>query len=664
MPPYVLVVESDPDLQQRIGSTLGEASYELSAETEAAWARRSLLVRPPDAVVVDTSLTDGSGFSVAIAIRKEADTRKIPIFFVASKFSGASHSSEARRRFAPAHYFSTPLDLDSLLAAVLETVPPRPADPHASVPDYPVPPPPVAALTDATQRRERREVEQAARHLSVRDGDTRGSLTRQPFARLLQRFYAQRRTGSLLLVREAIKKIVYFREGYPVSVRSNVLVECLGQILLSEKLISKGALDESLRRMEQEKKQQGSLLVEMGALSPYNLSRALVSQMEAKLYELFSWRSGTFTFTDGDEPAGEPVRLEKTPASLILEGIRRHYDALRLAAALEPLLGHYVVPSRDPLKRLQGITRDAAELRFIDSIDGTKRLESLLGSTSITTDRARLLLAAMSEAGMVEPARTAAKRVADEAKQRREGTGEHPLGRSADQKTVEELTAVLETMRRQTHFIALGTTTTADAGEVDQAYEQLAREYHPDRFRARTDDVRGVALKIFDRLGEAQTTLRDAGRRRKYLQQLDRERAGREDETAPVAVQEASSAAAEQVYYTGVEHLRARRYREAVEAFRQATLLSPGQASYHGALGWALFRAAPADIAAIDAGQAALRHAIGLDPDSPWVRVSLGRFFAETGRPDQAIGEFEMALGLNPGLTDIEEEIRRLRGQT
>src|SRR5688572_20787205 len=86
MPPYLLVIESDPDLQQRIGDTLRQAHYELSAETDAAWAKRSLLVRPPDGVILDTRLSDGSGFVVAEELRRDPDTRTVPIFFVASGY--------------------------------------------------------------------------------------------------------------------------------------------------------------------------------------------------------------------------------------------------------------------------------------------------------------------------------------------------------------------------------------------------------------------------------------------------------------------------------------------------------------------------------------------------------------------------------------------------
>ena len=81
------------------------------------------------------------------------------------------------------------------------------------------------------------------------------------------------------------------------------------------------------RRMQTEKRQQGEILVEMGALSPYNLERALVEQVEAKLFEMFSWADGKFMFKAGDTRAGgEPRCSSARRPRLILEGIRRHYD--------------------------------------------------------------------------------------------------------------------------------------------------------------------------------------------------------------------------------------------------------------------------------------------------------------------------------------------------
>ena len=189
-----------------------------------------------------------------------------------------------------------------------------------------------AATSDPVQRREKRAVERTARTLVENaDADQRGTLKRTPFARLLQRLFAGRKTGSLLLMRDNTKKIVSFVDGYPVSVRSNVLGECLGQILLQQRLISNEALQDSLRRMKAEKRHQGEILVEMGVLSPYNLSRALVEQVEAKLFEIFAWPDGQYMFKEGEAPHGEAAAARnRSPAALILEGIRRHYD--RVAA--------------------------------------------------------------------------------------------------------------------------------------------------------------------------------------------------------------------------------------------------------------------------------------------------------------------------------------------
>ena len=108
---------------------------------------------------------------------------------------------------------------------------------------------PRASLRDPVQQRERRDVERSAKSLVADPAQAAfaGTLKRTPLARLLQRIYAQRATGSLLLLHDTAKKIVMFAEGYPVSVRSNVLGECLGQILLEKQLITGDALAVSVR---------------------------------------------------------------------------------------------------------------------------------------------------------------------------------------------------------------------------------------------------------------------------------------------------------------------------------------------------------------------------------------------------------------------------------
>src|SRR5438309_86587 len=113
---YVLIVETDVDLQQRIGAALREAGYELAAETDPQWARRSIAVRVPDALVVGTQLGTDDGFRLADEVRRSEETHGVPIVFLATTaHRGAAHRAEARRRFAPADLLIAPVDPSAVL---------------------------------------------------------------------------------------------------------------------------------------------------------------------------------------------------------------------------------------------------------------------------------------------------------------------------------------------------------------------------------------------------------------------------------------------------------------------------------------------------------------------------------------------------------------------
>ena len=682
---YVLIVESDAELQRQIGSALRDAGFDLHAEAEAAWAKRTVSTRVPDVVVVDTRLTDGDGFAFADELRQTPETRGTPIVFVASTHRGVSHRAEARRRFAPADYLPTPLDLAGLAPRVAElaargsAAAPAPIDPADQITPPPVP---KETLRDPAQQRERRDVERSAKSLTADadDAELQGTLKRTPFARLLQRLFSKRASGSLLLLRDTTKKIVVFVEGYPVSVRSNVLGETLGRILLEKKLITSEILAESVGRMQKEKRHQGEILVEMGALSPFNLERALVEQVEAKLFEVFSWSDGKFMFKAGDAAAGELRLLERSPAATILEGIRRHYDEDRQQAALEKYAHQYVGLTSDPLLRLQDMTSDPVELAFIQSIDGSKQMEVILEHAEISREKARLLLVALSEAGMLQrhEATTKKKSAAPVAPSPSSvpvlGAPATPPPTTAPLASG-QLSMMLQTVRTQDYFWALDVERDAPAADIDRAYEALARSFHADRYRLSPEDDRKAAQEIFDKLGEAHRTLLDPAKRKAYLAKLSRSDGEAQEEAPPPrarlytptppssapAATSPSNAAARALYEVGLEHLKARRHHEAVEALRQAARLIPNEADFRAALGWALFRQAPADARAGRAAVAELRRALQLDERHRAAAQHLAEIYAQTGQPDLAVQELERLLAIDPAATEVAEELHRLR---
>jgi DNA-binding response OmpR family regulator len=678
---YVLIVEKDAELQQRIGAALRQAGYELAAETEAVWARRSIAVRRPDAVVLGTRLGDGDGFGLAEELRRDRETRAVPIVFIATTHRGAGHRAEARRRFAPAEYLATPLDAQVIaprLAALAAAAALRPVD------DDSTPPPAPTAVTkeslhDPEQQRERRDVERTAKTLvdDPAQAAFAGTLQKTPLARVLERLYTTRASGSLLLLRDNVKKIVLLADGYPVSVRSNVLGECLGQILLEKKLISGDTLAASVARMQKEKRQQGQILIEMGALSPYNLQRALVDQLEAKLLEMFSWPDGKFMFKAGEGAPPGAARLERPPAALILEGIRRHYDEARQKAVLGRYAGHYVALSADPMLRLQEMTADPTEQAFIQELhdlNGSRQLEAILALAKIPAPKARLLLVALSEAGMIQPREGTARRRPAPAPASAPAPRVAPvLDRQPPPLGSGELSMMLQMARTQDHFWALGVGRDAPTAEIDRAYEALARSFHADRYRLGPDEDRRMAQEIFDCLAEAHRVLQDPTRRRAYTAKIGRQdddlpEPPRDLSAAPVAVPVRATSgspggAAQSLYEVGLEHLRARRHHEAVEVLRQAARLIPNEADYRAALGWALFRQAPADARAARAAIAELRRATQIDERHRAAAQHLAEIYAQTGQPEAAIAELERLLAVDQEAVELADELRRLRAQ-
>jgi hypothetical protein len=248
---YVMIVESDAELQRQIGTALRDAGFDLHAEAEAAWAKRTVGTRVPDVVVVDTRLPTATASRSPRAAAGARDARRRRS---SSSPAPTAGSAIAPRRGAGSRPRTT-CRRRSTSGSSRRGWPSwrragrRPRGRRRLRPGHAAPTP-KESLRDPAQQRERRDVERSAKSLAADadDAELQGTLKRTPFARLLQRLYAKRATGSLLLLRDTTKKIVIFAEGYPVSVRSNVLGETLGRILLEKRLITSEVLAESVGR--------------------------------------------------------------------------------------------------------------------------------------------------------------------------------------------------------------------------------------------------------------------------------------------------------------------------------------------------------------------------------------------------------------------------------
>lgn len=237
----------------------------------------------------------------------------------------------------------------------------------------------------------------------------KGSLRRVPFPRLIREVARHKLDGSLYLLSGQTKKVVFFEQGQPVFVRSNVLSECLGQILAKEGLITQEQCEQTLEAIRRTGKKQGELLVEMGILSEGNLRYGLEAQLRAKLFEIFSWQEGRYQFKNDASGMNFGVTLRASAEGVIVEAIQDQYPQERATEALDAASGKYPVVIEQ--------TADVAapsllpeERHFLACLDGSRTVSELLATQpDPPVPTLSALLYGLWVAGLVEMADEAAE---------------------------------------------------------------------------------------------------------------------------------------------------------------------------------------------------------------------------------------------------------------
>ena len=125
-----------------------------------------------------------------------------------------------------------------------------------------------------------------------------GDLKEQPVMRVVYRLANNRVTGMLSLEgRAGVLKEVYFLEGQPQFVNSNVETERFGNFLIQQGVLNQQSLQRALSVMHHFGGRLADTLVGLDILDPLEAYRMLAKQVAAKLMEAFSWQKGRYTWS-------------------------------------------------------------------------------------------------------------------------------------------------------------------------------------------------------------------------------------------------------------------------------------------------------------------------------------------------------------------------------
>ncbi len=712
----ILVVEDDKTVQKMLTETLEEEGFTVIGERDGEWALRTFESKEIDFVILDILIPVMNGFQVAERIRKTVKGKELPILMISGIYRGVNHRQDAIRKYNVVEYLDKPLNMDKLLDSLKETfgadypsavaaqaereaVDRKAPEPYAS---------PESKEEQAEVERHSKEFLSAAR---------RGNLRDTPFAELLAELYRDKVDGALLLKKDKLKKIVFTKKGYPVFVKSNLLNECLGKVMVREKMISDEECEESIIKMKEAGRQQGTVLIEMGCISPHNLQYALQLQLEVKLYDLFGWDQGEFQFNPKSSVPPVTVSLDASTAAVIYEGIRRKYKLDRLRAALDGWLDYYVVPHPDPVFRFQDMDLDEDEEAFVERLRGDRTLREIL-DLGLDRERVYRIVYALSCAGMVtlqeEPSEdagceekadsappsdesvpadaesfgqdeTVTQGAAPDASSAEQQDGPPPVpppvrervkGRLAEHGGVpvptlspgespgaklspeerslrEELAERAVEMKGLDYFEVLGVSKNASQAEIKKAYFALAKQYHPDRM---SGTASAEIRNLADEIFHIISNAHD-------VLADDARRDGYLEELSSGTKRDVSSEvskilSAEGLFQKGEIALRKREYEKARDMFEEAVKLCPDEGEFHAYLGWAMFQSDPKNEDAVRTARDQLNQAISLNSKVDKAYLFLGYIYKAMNYREMAEHEFEKAIQCNPDCTEALRELR------
>lgn len=244
----------------------------------------------------------------------------------------------------------------------------------------------------------------------------------------------------------------------------------------------------------------------------------------------------------------------------------------------------------------------------------------------------------------------------------------------------ESVETFLQRLRAADSFYdVLGVETGASAEQLKSAYYELARRYHPDRFRKTEPALLSRLESAFARITQAYDTLRDDRLRATYdTKQQARKKAPQLVDSVPkqaavdtpapaapladtAAPADAPLTAAERAandFKEGYAALEQGERKLAAGLFASAARLMPNEARYRAYYGHMLASQENTRRTA----EAELQAAIKLDPKNAEYRVMLGQLFRDLGFVIRARGEAERALGVDPNNRKARELLRELKG--
>ncbi|MBI3995800.1 MAG: DnaJ domain-containing protein [Nitrospirae bacterium] len=525
-----------------------------------------------------------------------------------------------------------------------------------------------------------------------------GRFRDQRLPKILTQLQRQKKTGVLVVRRNDQHKSIFIKDGDIIFAASRYQDDWLGELLLKIGKITFGQYEKASEITRTTQKRFGTVLVELGFLSAKDLFWAVTHQVKEIILSVFTWLDGEYVFEEGPLPSQEVIMLKMSTANLILDGIRRINDLIRLRNEL-PSMNTVLQITTDPLILFQDIKLTDAERKLLVQMDGRSTISEILAASELPAFETLKLLYFFLSVGLVEigitdlkpeapaeampaegvetvqdrareaspPPESETFKPAEEAplveealvmevKQEQQEAvveGREEIFRKEEQEahlTKQRIREAYEALQHQDYYEVLGLQREATRDEIKRAYFRLAKEYHPDRhFQSGLEEFTPQFETLFRRITEAYDTLLMERKRKDYDTglTLKKFKGPREDTGSSIAgrVQQ------------GQQALQRGDFKTAAYYFEGVVKVAPDKAGHHAFLAKALTQIPGRQRDA----ETHYKKAIELDPSGVDHYIGLGLLYKKGGMVQRAQRQFEEALVWDPTNRSANDELKKLQ---
>jgi tetratricopeptide (TPR) repeat protein len=532
--------------------------------------------------------------------------------------------------------------------------------------------------------------------------DLRGPLWEGVLPGVLRQLYVGRRTGLLVLSREAERRSVRFYVGNIANAETNVRDDRLGELLVRTGRLAEEHLKQATGIVLRDGRRLGQVLVAMGWLDPQGLREAIAVHVDTVLSGALEWADGQYEFREeiGRALDEDELTLPYATGDLILRACRsvRDPDVVRYRLGdIDRVVGF----ARDPLVRFQRLSLSAVEACVLSRVDGRSTGREIVVATRMTPEDVRASLFALLTTGVIEYLSVASGRIArvglpgtagappKRAPQAPAARGEPSivLGRDAEAARAEEsvplalpdatatgkVTALssspeLDARRREileayralssaTYYDLLGVPPDAGDARIREAYFRRAKRFHPDaHHEPGLGDLREKLESLFLHLAEAYEVLRSPRLRARY-QRESLFAAGAASAARDVTESESPAQGIERA----AESVARERYWEALPLLEKAVPRAEGAARRKGRILLARLYARDPDW--VDAAEDLLKAVLAEEPDNAEVLFYVGLIHEHRGSLHEALASFRRVLELDPLNADARRRVADLGPQ-